>query len=365
MSFPSTPLRFAGDWNAVTTFVFGEVVLAGAPAVAYACGVQSSLNVDPSVQPSTDWFPFPPDAVAGVTSLNTLTGAITLAAGTGISLTPVANTITIANTGGTSTVYQATYYKSANQTMTSGSNTVTFDLTSPQNNTGGYITHVNGTTTFTVVQTGLYNLGFNCDVLDNNAVYSVTSNKTASIFLTRSAVLRAVIQDSSLQATTQPFQISLSATFYLQAGDVLDLRVFNSFTGTAPAILGLQATFDLGTFFTWTFLSTGTALAYQNPPPVIQVAGTTALIPTTANTQYILTSGVTQNFTTAGLGAGNAGAVWYLKSAQPSGGGGNDITIQHNGVAITGATSVLHQRTNTNNTSSQTLYWTGNNLVMY
>jgi hypothetical protein len=98
MSFPSTPLRFAGDWNAVTTFVFGEVVLTGTPAVAYACGVQSSLNIDPSVQPSTDWFPFPPDAVAGVTSLNTLTGALTLAAGTGISLTPVANTITIANT---------------------------------------------------------------------------------------------------------------------------------------------------------------------------------------------------------------------------------------------------------------------------
>jgi len=98
MSFPSTPLRFAGDWNAVTTFVFGEVVLTGAPAVAYACGVQSSLNIDPSIQPSTDWFPFPPDAVLGVTSLNTLTGALTLAAGTGISLTPVANTITIANT---------------------------------------------------------------------------------------------------------------------------------------------------------------------------------------------------------------------------------------------------------------------------
>jgi hypothetical protein len=98
MSFPSTPLRFAGDWNAVTTFVFGEVVLAGAPAVAYACGVSSSINIDPSVQPSTDWFPFPPDAVAGVTSLNTLTGALTLAAGTGISLTPVANTITITNT---------------------------------------------------------------------------------------------------------------------------------------------------------------------------------------------------------------------------------------------------------------------------
>jgi len=93
MSFPSTPLRFAGDWNAVTTFVFGEVVLAA--SVAYACGVQSSLNIDPSVQPSTDWFPFPSSAVAGVESLNTLTGNLTLAAGTGISVGTAGSTITL------------------------------------------------------------------------------------------------------------------------------------------------------------------------------------------------------------------------------------------------------------------------------
>lgn len=94
MSFPTTPLRFAGDWNAITTFVYGEVVLAGAPAIAYACGVQSSLNIDPSVQPSTDWFPFPASG-GGVESLNTLTGNLTLAAGTGISVGTAGSTITL------------------------------------------------------------------------------------------------------------------------------------------------------------------------------------------------------------------------------------------------------------------------------
>jgi hypothetical protein len=35
-----------------------------------------------------------------VTSINTLTGAVTLAAGANVTLTPVGNTITIASTGG-------------------------------------------------------------------------------------------------------------------------------------------------------------------------------------------------------------------------------------------------------------------------
>ena len=43
---------------------------------------------------------FYPVAGAGVSSLNTLTGAITLAAGSNITLTPSGNTITIASTGG-------------------------------------------------------------------------------------------------------------------------------------------------------------------------------------------------------------------------------------------------------------------------
>jgi hypothetical protein len=37
---------------------------------------------------------------AGVTSLNTLTGPITLAAGSGVTITPSGNTLTVASTGG-------------------------------------------------------------------------------------------------------------------------------------------------------------------------------------------------------------------------------------------------------------------------
>lgn len=265
-----------------------------------------------------------------------------------------------------SAVYQATYYKSAAQTLTSGNTDVTFDLTGSWNNTGGYITHTDGTTAFTVVQTGIYQLEFNATVLANGAVYTTTSGKSVGIDITRSPIAeQSVVINSALQATGLNYVMSVGTSYYLVAGDVINLRVGNTFTGGPPTLLQLQNTFDLNTYFTWTYVSSGGAAAYQNPPPVIQAAGTTALIPTTANTLYILTSGTTQNFTTAGLSAGDAGAVWYVKNAQPSGGGGNDVTVQANGTSIAGATSVLHQRTNTDNTASQTLYWNGTTLTMY
>jgi hypothetical protein len=98
---------------------------------------------------------------------------------------------------------------------------------------------------------------------------------------------------------------------------------------------------------------------------VIQAAGTTALTATNANTTYLLTSGATQNFTTTGLGAGNAGLYWYVKNTTAAGGGGSDITIQANGVAIAGSTSTAHQNTNTQNSSLQVIYWNGTTLTMY
>lgn len=47
-----------------------------------------------------NWFSTNIAAGGGVTSLNTLTGAVTLAAGSNITLTPSGNTITVASTGG-------------------------------------------------------------------------------------------------------------------------------------------------------------------------------------------------------------------------------------------------------------------------
>jgi hypothetical protein len=263
-------------------------------------------------------------------------------------------------------VYQAQYYKSVDQNLTSGNTDLTFDLTQPWNNTGGYITHTNGTTDFTVVQAGVYQLEFNTLINANGAV--TTGNVSVGFDITRTGPEIAVIRNTAgLIASAQNYAQAVAASYYLEAGDVINIRVVNTFTGGPPAAAGVTGVFDYNTFFTWTYVSSGGAVAYQNPPPVIRAAGAPAiaLVPSSANTTYILTSGTTQNFTTAGLGVGNAGAVWTVKNAQAAGGGGNDVNIQANGVAIAGATDVLHQRTNTTNTGAQTLYWNGTVLTMY
>ena len=258
-------------------------------------------------------------------------------------------------------IYQATYYKTTNQNLNDPNTDITFDGFASWNNDGGYITHPSGSTAFTVVQTGLYQLEWNASVTANGATWNTGNNKVISIDITRSPVAeQIVLSQTAVCSTTQNYTQSLSATFYLVAGDVLNCRIQGTFATATPFATALTNTFDLNTWFSWRYISSGGASAYQNPPPVIQTATTTALVPTSANTTYILTSGATQNFTTAGLGTGNAGLVWYVKNAS-----GSDITIQANGSPITGGTSTAHTRTGSMNSSIQIIYWNGTSLIMY
>jgi len=64
MSFPSGVLRWTGNWSATTEYRYGDIALASTN-VSYACGVPTSLNVDPATQPSTDWFGFPSSGGGG------------------------------------------------------------------------------------------------------------------------------------------------------------------------------------------------------------------------------------------------------------------------------------------------------------
>ena len=78
-------------------------------------------------------------------------------------------------------VFVAQYYKSTNQNLINGSNDITFDLTQPWNNTGGYITNTNGTPNFTVVIPGLYQLEFCATINANSSTWNTgTNNLTES-----------------------------------------------------------------------------------------------------------------------------------------------------------------------------------------
>ena len=181
----------------------------------------------------------------------------TLTAATSISTTAL-NVSSISGVAWPLSVKQGTFYKSAAQNLTSGNTDITFDLSGAWNNTGGYITHTDGSADFTVVQTGLYQLEFNALVLVNNGTWTTTSNKTINIDITRPSIAeQALITSSGLQGL-QSYGQCISGTIYLVAGDVINMRLGNTFTGgapTPPQAQQLQNTFDLNTFFTWRYIS--------------------------------------------------------------------------------------------------------------
>jgi|688.fasta_scaffold207899_2 hypothetical protein len=152
-------------------------------------------------------------------------------------------------------LYVAQYFKSTNQTLTSGATDITFDREQPWNNSGSYITHTSGTTNFVVNKTGLYQLEFNAFIFANNATWGTASNKTISIDITRSPTSeQAVITQAYLTASALNYSQGVSATKYLVVGDVINLRLTLTFAGGPPTALGVVNTFDLNTWFTWKYI---------------------------------------------------------------------------------------------------------------
>jgi hypothetical protein len=154
---------------------------------------------------------------------------------------------------------QGTYYKSVAQSLTSGNTDITFDLTGSWNNVNGYVTHINGTKDFTINRTGLYQLEFNVVVLANGAVYSLsTISKSVAIDITRPlspVPEQAIISNSAFQTSGQNYTMSITGTYYLLVGDIVNLRVGNQYTGGIPTVQQGLNTFDLNTFFTWRYVS--------------------------------------------------------------------------------------------------------------
>jgi hypothetical protein len=152
-------------------------------------------------------------------------------------------------------VYQATYYKTAQQNLISGNTDITFDGDASWNNHNGYITHAANSADFVVVQSGLYQLEFNASVTANGASWNAANNKVISIEITRPPIAeQAAITQTANCATGQSYAQNVNSSFYLQTGDIINLRVFGLFSTATPFVAPLANTFDLNTWFSWRFI---------------------------------------------------------------------------------------------------------------
>ena len=241
------------QWADFVNYRVGDIAVYGTTNYE---ALQANTNVIPSSL-APNWQVLPAPVGAGVSSLVGGTGALTMSIPTGGSVALVGNDVALSIPS--PQVYQATYYKTTVQSLTSPNTDITFDGVGSWNNDGGYITHTNGTTAFTVVQTGLYQLDFNVLVLANNGTWTTAIGKSCQIDITRPSITeQAVLTNTALQANLQDYGQSVSGSVYLVAGDVINLRVFNTFTGgipTPPQAQCLINTFDLNTFFAWTYIA--------------------------------------------------------------------------------------------------------------
>lgn len=260
----------------------------------------------------------------GSTGLTGETGATGLAGSTGLQ----GSTGATGPAGITAPLYQATYYKSANQNLTNGNTDITFDQDADWNNGNGLITHTAGSADFVVTQAGLYQLEFNLSVNANAATWNTSNSKVVSIDITRSPnAEQVVIGQTALTATTQSYTQSVVSTFKLEVGDVINLRHYGNFATATPFVLGVQNTIDLNTWFSWRLLASGTqgltgatgvagatgpagdvgatgigstgATGATGPAGDIGATGATGVIPSNLTVDYIefdstYTSGVTQ-----------------------------------------------------------------------
>src|SRR5665213_3247064 len=203
------------------------------PSTAGFVLTSNGASADPTFQAST----------GGVTAINTLTGAITLAAGTNVTLTPVGNTITIASTAG-STAFREDYVVGTALNNYTGSTTV-FNLVNPYNvGSHSLVVTLDG-----YVQT----IGATVDYLETNST-TVTFNNALFVGEKVSFI----------------FQTAVTSTGIVNAGTIGQLAIYTasntvsgssiaSFTGALNNKFTLTTTAAAGTL--------GTAIVLNNTTP--------------------------------------------------------------------------------------------------
>jgi len=229
-------------------------------------------------------------------------------------------------------LYQSTYYKTAQQNLNNGSTDITFEADATWNNSNGYITHSASSADFVVAQAGLFQLEFNASVAANGATWNTANSKVVSIDITRTPTAEQVtIAQTAVTATTQNYVQSVSSTFYLEVGDVINLRVQGNYATATPFVQPLANTFDLNTWFSWRYVSTG-------PLGASGATGATGNQGSTGATGIGSTgaTGVAGNNGTDGA-TGSTGATGVAGSTGATGPAGSGATGA-TGIGATGAT---------------------------
>jgi len=222
---------------------------------------------------------------------------------------------------------------------------------------GGTPTEINQASSFVSVST-VGNIALDNTLYSGEGIPTIIAHSIGEIEFNAGGVTTPtqIIKLDPADNTPPPLGLYVSPTqLYFNGSDVLASSGVSSLN-TLTGIINLASsdnTIDITAF-------EGSINLQANIKTVIGATGTTALTNINKNTTYIFTSGTIQNFTTADLGTGDAGLIWYVKNAKAS----VDITIEHLGTAISGF-STLHARTTNNNSSIQIIYWSGTDLFMY
>lgn len=152
-------------------------------------------------------------------------------------------------------VFQSTYYRSSDLTTANGNTDIPFDQVASWSNPNECITQVAGSSNFNVVQSGLYQLELHVSVLPNGGTWNASNNKTISIDILRVPTAEtALISQTAVCASGQPYSLCLSTTYQLVAGDVLNMRHYGNWSTSASLIQGVTNSFDFNTWFSWRFI---------------------------------------------------------------------------------------------------------------
>jgi len=180
---------------------------------------------------------------------------------------------------------------------------------------------------------------------NNTSRYVYTTSATGNLI----AAIRTNISNSSAATQVTPWQAAVpAASQLLYFGNIYSNQTA-TLVGNLPAQGGAN----------WNAVRQFNTDTYTQQLQVIATSVTAiALTPTARGKTYILTGTTTQPFTTVGFGAADAGFFVMVHNGNASGGGDINIT------GATG-TTIIHNRTATQNGGILYLYWTGAALVGY